>query len=305
VRPAGGSRAADASSAGGGRIVRPLPEPTACPDGVAGSTVRTRPYSSRTRIFFGDTLLAQRHPQALMGDVLMGFPSSCVQLLACETGQADTQRMAGCCDRGGYDRVFGDRFAKRVARRYRRRGLNRTARRMVGYLIDQGIAGATVLEIGGGVGEIQVELLRRGAARVTNLEISTSYEDHAAELLQRANMEGRVDRRFLDIAQAPGEVEPADIVVLHRVVCCYPDYERLLAAAGSHACRLLVFSHPPRNIVARVSFWLENFVRRLRGETFRAFVHPPAAMVAVLNETGLRTRYQHRGFAWHIVGLAR
>jgi magnesium-protoporphyrin O-methyltransferase len=210
-----------------------------------------------------------------------------------------------CCDSGEYGRVFGDRFANRVARRYRRRGLSRTAQRAVGYLVEQGIDGATVLEIGGGVGEIQVELLRRGAARVTNLEISTSYEDQAKELLRQAGLEGRVDRRFLDIAQAPGEVEPADIVVLHRVVCCYPDYQRLLAAAGDHARRALVFSHPTPNVVIRALFWLENLVRRLRRETFRAFVHPPAAMMAVLNDTGLDTTYRHRGFAWQVVGLAR
>ncbi|MBA2768832.1 MAG: methyltransferase domain-containing protein [Sporichthyaceae bacterium] len=213
--------------------------------------------------------------------------------------------MADCCDPGGYDKVFGDRFANRMARRYRRRGLSRTARHMVGYLVDRGIGGATVLEIGGGVGEIQVELLRRGAATVTNLEISTSYEDQAGELLRESGMDGRVERRFLDIAQAPDEIEPADIVVLHRVVCCYPDYEHLLEAAGSHARRLLVFSHPPPNVVVRTSFWIENFVRRLRGDSFRAFVHPPAAMVAVVNDTGLTTMYQHRGLSWHVVGFAR
>jgi 2-polyprenyl-3-methyl-5-hydroxy-6-metoxy-1,4-benzoquinol methylase len=213
--------------------------------------------------------------------------------------------VAECCDPEEYDRVFGGRFAKRVAQRYRKHGLSRAARRAVGYLVDQGINGATVLEIGGGVGELQVELLRRGASHVTNLEISAGYEDQAQKLLEQAGLEDRVDRRLLDIAQAPGEVETVDIVVLHRVVCCYPDYERLLSAAGSHARRLLVFSHPPRNVVLRASFWLENSLRRLRGETFRAFVHPPAAMVAVLNETGLETRYRDRGFAWHVVGFAR
>jgi magnesium-protoporphyrin O-methyltransferase len=38
----------------------------------------------------------------------------------------------------------------------------------VGFLADRGIDGATVLKIGGGVGQVQVELLRRGAARAVN-----------------------------------------------------------------------------------------------------------------------------------------
>jgi magnesium-protoporphyrin O-methyltransferase len=210
-----------------------------------------------------------------------------------------------CCDRAGYQTTFSDRFARRVARRYRRRGLNRTQERLVGFLAERGIEGATVLEIGGGVGEIQVELLRRGAASVTNLEISTSYENEAHELLVRAGMTERVTRRFIDIATAPDEVDQADVVVLHRVVCCYPDYQRLLAAAGSHARRLLVFSHPPRNPVTRLSIAWDNVVRRLRRNDFRAFVHPPKAMVEVLREQGLTPRYRHHGLAWDVVGLDR
>ena len=72
--------------------------------------------------------------------------------------------MGGCCDPRGCDRMFSDRFARRMAARYRKKGLDTTARRMVELLAAAASQGATVLEIGGGVGEIQIELLRRGAA---------------------------------------------------------------------------------------------------------------------------------------------
>lgn len=213
--------------------------------------------------------------------------------------------MADCCGPGGYDETFTDRFARRVARRYRRRGLSPASRAIVSFLTERGVDGATVLEIGGGVGEIQVELLRHGAARATNLEISTNYESEAAQLLERSHLQGRVDRRFLDIAQQPDEVAGADIVVLHRVVCCYPDYERLLGAAGTKAGRLLVFSHPPRNVATRALMRAENGLRRLKGDSFRSFVHPPAAMLAVLGQAGLTPTFRWRGAAWRVVGLER
>ena len=213
--------------------------------------------------------------------------------------------MPSCCDGKGYDAVFGDRFARRVARRYRKRGLDPTSSRMVDFLCGRGVEGASVLEIGGGVGEIQLELLRRGAARVTNLEISTGYEDEARRLLERSGLADRVTRRFLDIAISPDDVEPADVVVLHRVVCCYPDYEALLSAAGTHARRLLVFSHPPDTRLTRGASWLENLPRRLGRRSFRTFVHPPAAMVSVLAGTGLRSSYVHDGWPWCVVGLER
>ena len=213
--------------------------------------------------------------------------------------------MPDCCDPESYGSVFGDRFADRMARRYRRRGLDPTASAMVQYLTDRGIDGATVLEIGGGVGEIQVELLRRGAAYATNLEISHHYEDQAAELLTRSGMAGRVDRRFVDIAAAPDEVEPADVVVLHRVVCCYPDYERLLAAAGSHARRVLIFSHPPRNLLTRGLHLAERWNPRFRRTGFRAWAHPPTGMVAAAQRQGLHVSYHHRRPMWRVVALER
>jgi magnesium-protoporphyrin O-methyltransferase len=213
--------------------------------------------------------------------------------------------MGECCEPRGYDATFGDRFARRLARRYRRRGLTATEERLVAFVSGRGVEDASVLEIGGGVGEIQVELLRRGARHATNTEISHSYETAAGELLEHSGLRGRVTRRFVDIAVAPDEVEDADVVVLHRVVCCYPDYERLLSAAGSHARRLLVFSHPPSGVVTRTIFGWENRLRRWRGNEFRSFVHPPQAMVAVLEAQGLRTTYRHRGWSWHVVGLER
>jgi 16S rRNA G966 N2-methylase RsmD len=213
--------------------------------------------------------------------------------------------MSDCCNRTGYQTVFSDRFARRVARIYRKRGLDPTQRRMVSFLTDRGIKDASVLEIGGGVGEMQIELLSRGASEATNLEISRSYETQAAALLGRSGMTDRVRRRFVDIATSPDEVEPADVVVLHRVVCCYPDYERLLSAAASHAKRLLVYSHPPRNLLSRMMIGCENLLRRLRGNDFRAFVHPPAAMIKAAQAQGLSVSYRHRGMPWTIVGFER
>ena len=213
--------------------------------------------------------------------------------------------MASCCDARGCDEFFGSGFARSAARRYRRRGLDKTASRIVGFLETQGVRGATVLEIGGGVGEIQIELLRRGAERAVNLELSGAYEAEAERLLDAARLRERGERRIHDIAADPSGVEPADVVVLHRVVCCYPDYERLLRAAGSHALRLLVFSHPPANRLARALIGVQNLVLRLRRMRFRAFVHPPPAMLGVLAEQGLRPTFAHTRGQWHVQGLER
>ena len=94
-------------------------------------------------------------------------------------------------------------------------------------------------------------------------------------------------------------------MVLHRVVCCYPDYGRLLGAAADRSRRRLAFSHPPRNVLSRAIFAIENSVFALTRKEFRAFVHPPQAMLDVLASNGLTPVFAHRGRMWHVEGLAR
>jgi cyclopropane fatty-acyl-phospholipid synthase-like methyltransferase len=213
--------------------------------------------------------------------------------------------MACCCDPRGCDSFFGEKFARRVAKRYRKRGLDKTARRIVEFLEASGVEGATVLEVGGGVGEIQIELLKRGARRAVNLELSPAYESEARTLLAEAGLADRVERRLHDIAVDPDGVESADAVVLHRVVCCYPDYERLLGATAERAGRLLVFSFPRRNPVSRVFVTAQNVAFRAMRKEFRTFAHPPEAMLDIARARGLKTVYERRALVWEVAGLTR
>ena len=213
--------------------------------------------------------------------------------------------MAGCCPSRDYHRFFNQRFARRLATRYRKRGLDPTAQTMVQFLRQLGLEGTSVLEIGGGVGEIEIELLQAGAARAQNLELSPAYEQQAHALAAQVGVQGRLDWRLHDLAEHPGAVAPADLVVLHRVVCCYPDYERLLAAAADHARRALVFSYPRRNAVSRAFLGTFNLAMRLTRSRFRSFAHPPGAMLAVLEDHGLRRTFQRHSLIWQVAGLER
>jgi magnesium-protoporphyrin O-methyltransferase len=213
--------------------------------------------------------------------------------------------MAGCCPSRDYHRIFSQRFARRLANRYTKRGLDPTAQTMVQFLRQLDLEGASVLEIGGGVGEIEIELLQAGAARAQNLELSPAYEQPARTLAARAGVQGRLDWRLHDLAEDPGGVAPADLVVLHRVVCCYPDYARLLGAAADHAGRALVFSYPPRNLLSRAFYAVFNLVMRLTKSRFRGFAHPEGAMLEVLEDHGLRRTFQGRSRIWQVAGLER
>jgi 2-polyprenyl-3-methyl-5-hydroxy-6-metoxy-1,4-benzoquinol methylase len=212
--------------------------------------------------------------------------------------------VAACCARG-CDELFTERVALRDARRYRRKGLDGTARAMRDHLVSTRLEGATVLEVGGGVGALQLELLKAGAARGVVLELSPAYDEPARALARDAAVEERVERRLHDLAADPATVEPADVVVLHRVVCCYPDAETLLRAAAEKARGTVVFSYPPAAWWTRAAARVGNGWQRLRGRSFRAYVHDPRRMAATLEAQGLRRAWSHRGFFWHAVAVER
>jgi magnesium-protoporphyrin O-methyltransferase len=168
---------------------------------------------------------------------------------------------------------------------------------------ERGIEGKSVLEPGGGIGAVEIELLKAGAARSTVVELSPGYEDVAAELAREAGVAERMERHVGDFA-ADG-TEPADVVVLHRVVCCYPDYEALLGAAAEKAGQTLVFTYPPRNVVSRATLALVNLWLRMRGTEFRTFAHPPEQMTDVVRSAGFEPYARRRGGIWRGIALAR
>jgi magnesium-protoporphyrin O-methyltransferase len=199
--------------------------------------------------------------------------------------------------------VFSERGAQRALRRYRRRGLDRLSSRIARLLRDQGVDGS-VLEAGGGIGALGIELLEAGAVRATNVELSPAYEGAAAELAREHGVEDRVERKLGDFV-TEDEVGVADAVVMNRVVCCYPNYEALVGTAADRARRVLVFTFPRENVLVRAAFGIMNLWLRVTGTDFRGFVHPVNAMLGVAEERGLRPIAYHRGLFWQLAALER
>jgi hypothetical protein len=209
-----------------------------------------------------------------------------------------------CCRApSGYGDFFSPAQARRAAKRFREKGLDRASRWVVEAVQEQGIEGRSVLEPGGGIGAVEIELLKAGAAHSTVVELSPGYEDVAVELAREAGVAERIERHVGDFA-ADG-TEPADVVVLHRVVCCYPDYEVLLGAAAGSARQTVVFTYPPRNVVSRSLLGLVNVWLRVRGTKFRTYAHPPELMVDVVRRAGFEPYARRRGGIWRGIALAR
>lgn len=213
--------------------------------------------------------------------------------------------MSDCCTPKGYRWIFSERNARFDARRYRRRGLDPTSRRIVEYLTARGVKGRTVLEVGGGVGAIQIELLKAGASRAVSIELTPTYEQVAAELLREAGLEDRVERQVMDFAEASEAVEKADVIVLNRVICCYPDMPKLVGAAADHAKEALVLSFPREAWWTGIGFGGGNFLLRLARREFHVFMHSSKRIIATCQQRGLKTTLDRSGLIWRVAAFSR
>lgn len=213
--------------------------------------------------------------------------------------------MSDCCSPKGYRSIFSERSAHAEAKRYRRKGLDATSLRIFELLLRQGVEGRSVLEVGGGIGALQLELLKAGAASATSIELTPTYEAAGAELLREAGLEARVERRVMDFAQSGAEVPRADIVIMNRVICCYPDMPRLAGAAADHAAELLVLSFPKDTWWMRIGLKLGNFGLRVARREFQIFLHPPRLILATSEAHGLRTVSDRPGAFWTVAALRR
>lgn len=246
---------------------------------------------------------------------MSGHPALCYDILEpCAARPDSGGRQMTCYQCQGIEDMFGERMARRQLRHYRRKGPGRATRQLLDAIAGAGagvagagagVAGGTFIDIGGGVGAIQHELMARGAARGTSADASPAY---LAAARFEAEERGYADRMTYvegDFVRKANKVGPADIVTLDRVVCCYPDMPALLGAAAVRARRTLGLIFPRDTRFIRAGVAVVNLFQRLRRHPFRVFVHDPDQVEAVLARHGLSRSYLRDGMVWRVLVVKR
>jgi SAM-dependent methyltransferase len=211
-----------------------------------------------------------------------------------------------CCTHcAGLEREFDAGTARSDLRRYRRTGPLPATALLLGALQRRGIGGASVLDIGGGVGAIHHELLERGAANAIHADASRAYLDAAGEEARRRGHGGRVRFVHGDFVELAPDVPECDVVTLDRVICCSPDMERLVALSARRARRLLGLVFPRESWWVRPVFPLANAWFRVRRCPFRIFRHRRSAVDEVVRAEGLEPVFEGRTPLWQVVVFAR
>lgn len=135
-----------------------------------------------------------------------------------------------CCDEDlaliGYD----GRDAEKDLAAWLSRGPRPTTQEVIDAICAQGVEGATLLDVGAGVGAVHTALLEAGAATAVDVDASREYLAVARAEAERRGLSDRVAYRYGDLVELVADVPPTDIVTLDSVICCYPYLPALVVA---------------------------------------------------------------------------
>jgi magnesium-protoporphyrin O-methyltransferase len=203
------------------------------------------------------------------------------------------------CDRGF--EIFDRAKAEGDLREYRKHGPAGTTRMLLDMLRARGIRGADLLDIGGGIGVIDHELLRDGVAHAVLVDASAPSLEVARTEARRSGVLDRIEFVDGDVVGNPAAIDDADIVTLDRVICCYPDVDALVRASASRARSLYGIVLPRDRRITRWLLRLGNVWFRLRGFRYRSYAHPNGRVDALAAEAGLRIAQESGTFIWRVV----
>ena len=85
------------------------------------------------------------------------------------------------CQCQGIENQFNSREAAKKLGDYHKNGPAGTTRLLIEALKEAGVEGRTLLDIGGGIGAIQTELLKAGAQSAVSVDASTAYIEAAQQ----------------------------------------------------------------------------------------------------------------------------
>jgi magnesium-protoporphyrin O-methyltransferase len=205
---------------------------------------------------------------------------------------ADTEGISECFDRCACAR----------GRRGRAGKVRGVSKALLSLLEEQDLAEATVLELGCGLGGLTMETVSGGASRATGIDLSPVSIREASRLAAEAGVADRVEFSVGDGARVP--LEPHDVVVLDKVICCYPEVDALLSNSLGAARRTYAFVAPVswgwRGIVAKVGLGFVNAFMRISRKKYRAFVHDLGKVEARIAEAGFERVVATRRVIWFV-----
>jgi magnesium-protoporphyrin O-methyltransferase len=203
-----------------------------------------------------------------------------------------------CC---GANQQFNLKSAKKDLKRYLKKGPRKPTKLLVEALKEIDLKDLTLLDIGGGIGPIPLELIPHGLTKITNVDASEGYVIVAKSEAKKRNYNNLITSHLGDFTDVQEQIKPHDIVTLDKVICCYPFMDDLLKTSLSKTKKYYALVYPQANWLSKLGVKILNLTLKLRGNPFRTFIHSPLLVENSIANAGFKKIYSNKTLlSWHI-----
>jgi magnesium-protoporphyrin O-methyltransferase len=209
-----------------------------------------------------------------------------------------------CCG-CGFASIFDREAAQADLDRYRKNGPDRTTQLLLDLVRPFVATGSTILDVGSGIGVIAHELLRSDAGHAILVDGSPASLEAAREEARRRGTLDRVELIEGDFVSLSPGIDPADVVTLDRVVCCYPDAVSLVGTSAARARGVYGLVLPRDGWHTRLLVTLDNLRHRVLRNTYRAYAHSNEMIDGLVASHGLTPQAERSTRFWRVVVYAR
>ena len=206
--------------------------------------------------------------------------------------------MPCCCPHSqSASRVFS-LFAKNYRKRFIKKGLEASQKQLMQGLHQAGFKDTSVLEVGSGVGYFHICLLEQGARAATGIDLSPRMIEEASSLAKERGCSEQVQYYQGDFMEILPEINTAEVTVLDKVVCCYPDADGLVHRSLEKTSRVYALTYPRYRLSVRLAMTAGAILLKLIGSSFRPYAHNPDDIHRWITEQGFKKSYEARTFIW-------
>jgi magnesium-protoporphyrin O-methyltransferase len=214
--------------------------------------------------------------------------------------------MVDSCQCEGIESKFDEKYVAKKLAVYREQGPKHTTVELLGALKAKGVNGLSLLDIGGGVGDIQFGLFEMGIVQAQAAEASLAYLEASKLEAKRLGLSDKISFVHGDFVEASGAIGSSDIVTLDRVICCFDDMEKLVALSTQKARQYYGIVYPRDIWWAKIGIQLYYNSRNwLMGNPMRYFIYATEAVEGIVIGNGFERRFHKEIGAWQVALFER
>jgi len=203
-----------------------------------------------------------------------------------------------CCAHAGSANRFFSFFARRYHKRYLKKGLEKTQLQLVAGLSQAGYKQSTLLEIGSGVGYLHQQMIKDGATTAVGIDLSDMMLVEAEKLALSQGLDQQTAYLQGDFLDLIPDIEKADVTILDKVVCCYPDAYSLVHESVRKTNHTYGLTYPRKNLMTKTAEAIMAVIMKIFRSDFRSYVHDPLLIEQWITKLGFRKLYQNQTLVW-------